>query len=223
MDLSLSEAAIVLGKTPRQIRYLIKSGTLKAKKEKGCWVIEEGSLPLSDSQRQTLARRATTAREAMAEATAPVEKVMAREPVATEKGVASREKEKEKKTYSVTDLRAFALGEELFRAVERHLGGEDPAKMCLFEAMKMLCRGCHAFQPPQKEARFTEAREAAADAVTFLLLTGEANDAMRKDLARRIEAELIPKLAALAASQEKRSRKKRHEGLTGFFPGSFGQ
>ncbi|MBF0131691.1 MAG: hypothetical protein HQL75_03780 [Magnetococcales bacterium] len=221
MNLSLTEAAIVLGKTPRQVRYLIKNGTLKAKKEKGCWVIDNADLPLSAAQRQAVARRAETAQNAMAEATEPLRKAASPAPSPAETKTADGEKEK--KVYSVTDLKAFTLGADICRALETHLGREDSARLCLFEALKKLCRGCHAFQPPQKEARFTEAREAAADAVAILLLEGDADDPQRTTLARRIETELIPKLAALAAGQEKRARKKQQGSLSGFFPGMLGE
>ncbi|MBF0434632.1 MAG: hypothetical protein HQL77_04585 [Magnetococcales bacterium] len=221
MYLSLTEAAIVLGKTPRQVRYLIKNGMLKAKKEKGCWVIDNGDLPLSTAQRQAMARRAETAQNAMAEATAPLQKAASLESAPAE--AKTTDGEKEKKPYSVTDLRAFTLGAEIYREMDNDLGRENPARLCLFDALKKLCRGCHAFQPPQKEARFTEAREAAADAVAILLLEGEAHDPQRMLLANRIETELIPKLAALAAGQEKRARKKQHGSLSGFFPGTFGE
>ncbi|MBF0138170.1 MAG: hypothetical protein HQL65_18205 [Magnetococcales bacterium] len=234
MDISLSEAAIILGKTPRQVRYLIKTGVLAAHKENGCWVIANVDLPLTDAQRQAMARRAETAQHAMAEATAPLLKVASPESEATEKVKAASpepettekaptEGDKGKKNYSVTDLRAFTLGAEIYRAMENHLGRENPARECLFTALKMLCRGCHAFQPAQKETRFTEARESAADAVAFLFLEGDAHDAQRTALAKRIETELIPKLAALAASQEKRNRLKRREGLGSFFPGPPGE
>jgi len=221
LDLTLSETAIVLGKTPRQVRYLIKTGTLTAKKKNGCWVIDNTDLPLAPAERQAMARRAEVAQQAMAEATAPLQKAATQEPASLVKGRV--EGDKEKKTYSVTDLKTFTLGAQIHREIESHLGREDPARLCLFDALKMLCRGCHAFQPPQKEARFTEAREAAADAVAFLLLEGDGNDRQRMVLAERIETELIPKLAALAASQEKRTRKKGRESLRGFFPGSLGE
>lgn len=226
MNLSLTETAIVLGKTPRQVRYLIKNGTLKAKKEKGCWVIDNGDLPLSQAQRQAIARRAETAQNAMAEATAPLKKAAAFEPVVPVTEIPTAETvtgDREKKVYSVTDLKAFTLGAEIFRELEAYLGRENTARFSLFDALKKLCRGCHAYQPPQKEARFTEAREAAADAVAILFLEGEAADPQRTLLASRIETELIPKLAALAAGQEKRARKKQQGSLTGFFPGTFGE
>ena len=44
MQLTLSEAAAVLGKSERQVRYLISQGKLGASKSAGRWVIDSGKL-----------------------------------------------------------------------------------------------------------------------------------------------------------------------------------
>jgi hypothetical protein len=75
MTLSLAEAAIALGESERQVHYLIKTGRLVAKKgEGGRWFIDSDALPLSDAQRQAMAERAATARQAVEKAIAPLEK-----------------------------------------------------------------------------------------------------------------------------------------------------
>jgi excisionase family DNA binding protein len=50
MNLSLSEAARLLGKSDRQVRYLITSGKLSARKVDGRWAIRREDLPLSPGQ-----------------------------------------------------------------------------------------------------------------------------------------------------------------------------
>ncbi|MEY6431794.1 hypothetical protein ABC977_05150 [Thioalkalicoccus limnaeus] len=47
-----------MGKTRRQVPYLIQNGQLTARKVSGLWVIDSADLPLSDGQRQALARDA---------------------------------------------------------------------------------------------------------------------------------------------------------------------
>jgi hypothetical protein len=56
MQLSLADAAIALGRSQRQIRYLIQTGGLAARKEGGRWVIDSADLPLSAGQRQAAGR-----------------------------------------------------------------------------------------------------------------------------------------------------------------------
>lgn len=202
MTLSLSEAAIVLGQSERQVRYLIKTGRLVAKKGAGGrWVIDSDALPLSDAQRQAMAERAATARQAVEKAIAPVEKA-----AATPEGEVAKT---EKRHYSVNDFQVFQVGTALFREMEIAFGKDNPAVLHLFHSLARLTRGCHAFHPEEKLARFADARELAADAVTHLLLEGE--EAIRRTLADRLEQTYIPKLAALLASQEKRTRTNRFD------------
>ncbi len=201
MKLSLAEAATVLGKTERQVRYLIKTGRLPAEKEGRRWWIESADLPLSERQRQALGERHRAAREAFDKGLEPIAK--AAEPAA--------KKHEKKRGYSVTDLVAFSTGEEIYRQVSRQLGADDPAPGHLFAALALVARGCHCYHPADKAGRFTEARELAATAVAELLLHSEPEDAPRRALAERIEQELIPKLAGLVASHEKRSRRGRFD------------
>ncbi|MBF0348713.1 MAG: hypothetical protein HQL81_13685 [Magnetococcales bacterium] len=208
MNLSLAEAAIALGQTERQVRYLIKTGRLVAKKgDGGRWVIASEALPLSEGQRRAMAERAATARQAVEKAIAPVEKA-----AATRVETATNPK----RSYSVNDFQAFQIGSALLRETVAALGKEDPATHRLFDALARLTRGCHAFQPEEKAARFTESRELAADVVSHLLLDGE--ETVRRDLADRLEQTFIPKLAALVASQEKRTHKNRFDRFGSFAP-----
>jgi excisionase family DNA binding protein len=44
MELSLQQAVEILGKTRRQVLYMIEQGRLPAKKIGGCWVIDRTDL-----------------------------------------------------------------------------------------------------------------------------------------------------------------------------------
>ena len=48
MRLSVTETATVLGKSPRQVRYMIQLGQLKAERQGKAWRIDGESLPLED-------------------------------------------------------------------------------------------------------------------------------------------------------------------------------
>ena len=54
MQLTIDQAAIRLGKTARQVRYLIQSERLPARKVGGRWVIESENLPLSEGQEKAI-------------------------------------------------------------------------------------------------------------------------------------------------------------------------
>ena len=110
MKLSLQEAAALIGKTPRQIRYLIKTGKVSAQKKKGRWVIESTSLPLSEGQSKAAAARGEKVREIVEEVIGPTVKA----------GQSA-------KHFSVRDLRAFQRAEPIYRELVSKYGPEEPA------------------------------------------------------------------------------------------------
>jgi len=57
MQLSLEQAATRLGKSVRQIRYMIQRGQLRARKDGGRWVIDSDTLPLDEGAQQAADRR----------------------------------------------------------------------------------------------------------------------------------------------------------------------
>ncbi len=205
MKLSIAETATVLGKSQRQIRYMIKTGELRAAKAGQRWRIDSADLPISEAERQALVERSQVARSAFEKGLEPVVKAALSAPGDAVAG------EERKRSYSVTDLRAFQAGEEIYREARRDLGTEEPAVLHLFEALSLLSRGCHCFHPKEKAGRFTEARELAATAVAALLLHDGGEEGRRRSLAQRIEQEMIPKVAGLVASYEKRSRQGRFD------------
>jgi len=197
MKLSLSEAATVLGKSQRQVRYLISQKRLKAAKEGGRWRIESADLPLTEPQREALSERLGKARQAFEKGLEPAAKSVADEP--------------DRRHFSVRDLGAFQKGEAIYREASPPLGQDDPGCQHLLRALTLLTRGCHTFHPAEKASRFLEAREAAATAVAVLFLATDPDNELRRKVAERIEQELIPKLTGLIAMHEKRSRRSRFD------------
>ena len=112
MMLTLHQAGDALGKTPRQIRYLIEQGGLKAAKREGRWMIDSEDLPLSEGQRAALQRRETLLRETVEEGLG-----LDQEP----KGRGKRP------TYSILDLKAFQYALPIHADTAQTLGPEHPA------------------------------------------------------------------------------------------------
>lgn len=193
MHLSIAEAATVLGKSERQVRYLIRQGKLKASKEGARWRIESENLPLSQAERQQLGDKLATAREQVAAAFEPLAK-------ATEGTDAAKTTER----YSVRKLAAFEVGRELYRELTATLGESHPATAVLFDALVHLTQGCHAYRPEDKARSFGEARRLAATATAHLFVD---QDGRGEALAARLEQELIPKIGGLVAAQEKGRRR----------------
>lgn len=193
MKLSLPQAATVLGRSERQIRYLIKIGRLQASKVDGKWEVDEADLPLTGGQRDAIGERVEVARQAFEKALEPAAK-------ATD-GAGG---------YSVTKLTAFVCGEAVYREVRGHFPA-DPAGPLLFSALEQITRGCHAFHAEEKRKHFREARAIGATVLTHLLLGGDAPCPRRLALAGRLEKDLLPKLSGLIAACERRAQKRRPE------------
>ncbi|MCB9795822.1 MAG: hypothetical protein H6741_24260 [Alphaproteobacteria bacterium] len=186
MELSLSDAARLLGKTPRQLRYLIKMGKVPATKaDNGRWVLKSEELPLSEGQLRARARHAGELREAVEAALGPHLEGRGAKP------------------YSVRETAAFAVGRPLHRRVQEALDAEHPASRALTEALVAVSRGVHRYHDRDKHDAYVRARERAAEAVALLYLS---TDPAAEGLGQELEAELMPALTGLVRRVERRRR-----------------
>jgi excisionase family DNA binding protein len=173
MDLTLSQAAQLLGKTRRQVEYLIKTGRLPARKPGGRWVVADADLPLSPGQRQAQERKAAGLR-AVAE-----EVLEARAP---------------RPRYSMRDLKAFREGVAALHGCQEGVDPGHPAVALLRQVLDSLAVGCHRYERHSKAQAYGEARDRASLAACALLL--EAPPAAEA-VVERIEQGLIPAIAGL--------------------------
>lgn len=184
MHLSLTEAAQRLGRSPRQVRYAIKQGKLKATKRAGRWIIDAADLPAASAavaQRQ--AQRAAAVQDAVADALAPVAR--------------------KARGYSVGDLRAFRSAASLRVELAAREDASSPALLALTECVRFLARGGHAWGPRAKRGAWLDARRAGSDAVAWLFMTGEDAD---EAFARRVEAEVLVPLGSLLGRLDRSSQ-----------------
>lgn len=182
MQLSLTQAAQLLGKTRRQVEYLITQERLRARKVGGRWQIDETDLPLSPGQRQAERRRADHLRDAVSD-------VLDR--------AAPRPR------YSMRDLHAFATARAIWQQGGTALAEQHPARGHLRHAIDQLAIGCHRYEHRDKAAAYHAARDALSLAACALLLEG---DEQHEALAARIENEAIPTVAGLMRRSERKQR-----------------
>jgi len=71
MNLSLAEAARLLGKSERQLRYLLKHERMPGRKENGHWVVRREDLPLTPGQERAQAAKKERAFEVAREVLGP--------------------------------------------------------------------------------------------------------------------------------------------------------
>jgi excisionase family DNA binding protein len=180
VQLSLQQAAERLGKSVRQIRYLVQNGRLPAQKIGGRWMIAAADLPLSDAQRGAVARRERALRTAV------------------DRGLGLEEPPPER--YSVRNLKAFQITEPLYRQGKELLGAEHSAVVALRDVLTLLTKGCHRYAREDKASAYREARDAASLAVCELVLA-QRDEA--EPLIRGIEQELMAAFSGLLRRLER--------------------
>ena len=185
MQLTLEQAATRLGKSKRQVLYMIQIGHLPAQKLAGRWWIESEQLPLSAAQQQSHERKQQQFRAA-------VEEALEIEP---ERGRPRR--------YSVRDLKAFQIALPLQRQAQTELGAEHPATQCLKRVLEQLTRGCHRYERSDKAEAYRAARDQVSLAVCELVLT---ESAVADQLIHVLEQDLMAALAGLMRRVDGRKR-----------------
>jgi hypothetical protein len=185
MDLSLVDASRLLGKTPRQVRYMIKQGRLKARKDGVRWVISDADLPLSDAQRRAQAKKAQELREIVEGALGP-------------------HLRSGKRTYGVRDLQAFVQGRAVYKDAIANLGDGHPAAVSLLSTLVSTSQGCYRYHDRDKLDAYRTAREESARAIAMLLVDDHPK---AEGLAESLEREVIPALTGLIRKAERKGRR----------------
>lgn len=180
MQLTLQQTAAALGKTLRQVRYLIQEGRLPATKVGGRWAVESADLGTAlPGMSERADRRRAQLRAAIDDALTPGEPA---------------------RVYSVRDLKAFRIAEPLYRRLRDHLGADHPAALHLRGALAHLGQGCHRFGREEKSAAYRAARDAASLAAVELSIDG---DPVRDAALLVLEGELMPALGGLLRRMER--------------------
>ena len=173
MKLTLEQTATRLGKTQRQVLYMIRQGKLSAEKIAGRWFIDATDLPVSERQQTVKERQQHHFQGVLEDAL---------------------ELDNTKRRYSVRDLKAFQITLPLYRAVCAAFAEDHPAARALRRTLEFLARGCHRFERKDKVDAYRAAREEASLAVCELALAdspeaGELLDGLEQDLMRALDGE----------------------------------
>ncbi len=180
VDLSLSEAARLLGKSDRQLRYLIAKGEIRARKVGRQWRLRRRDLPLSKGQEKAAAQKEDRALKLEAAATAG-------------------------RQLSVRKIRACQVGLPLYRELRDAVGDDHPAVALLHEALLLVACGYYEFHGREKSQYYSRAREQASRAAMTLLLQGETGGGQ---LVERFETSLLPAIGGLVRRAERRETRR---------------
>ena len=185
MDLTLDEASVKLGKTVRQVRYMIQQGRLTARKIKGRWLIDDAELALPDAQQAARDRKQAKLLDTVQDA------------VGVPRAASQRAR------YSAVAIKAVEVGLPLYRRARDERGAEDLGARQLAAMLELLICGAHRFDRVSKAAAYRDARDAASRAVCALLLEGGEPATA---LAVEIEQEVMPAIAGLLRRLDRKGR-----------------
>lgn len=199
MDLSVQEAATLLGVSTRAVRARLVRGELKGRKVEGKWRVDRGSLPLTEAQRRSLQARVESLKEAM-DAALPGR--LARTPA--------------DRRISIADLGAFRAGLALLSALRSEAGAVLPSVLRealgagVEAALLEVADGFHQFDPVARKAAFDRARSAAARCAARLVI--QAPDPTSEPVSSwvvHIENQLVPAIGGLARRADRAMRSPR--------------
>lgn len=197
MQLTVREAATLLGQSPRTVRARLLRGDLPGTKDGGRWAIDRRDLPLTERQRQALQHKAESLRRTLDEAL----------PSRLARTAGQR-------TRSIADLEAFRHGAELLAELEGASCSEEPGHRrtarLVRGALLALSEVVHHYDGEMKLAAVRRARTGLARAAGELLLAaGSPPVEPYAGWAVKLETEVLPAVAGLARWAESLARKGR--------------
>ena len=182
MQLSLQEAMQILGKTRRQVLYMIEQGRLPARKVGGRWVIERADVQVDEAVQQRTTQKQARFKAVIEDALTPGQE----------------------RRYTLRDLKAVQVATPIYREMAARGDGWSKAAAHMRTCLDQLAVGCHRYDRQEKTLAYRAARDAASLAAMELLLHTDAKP--EDGLLDAIEQELMPAVAGLLRRSERRGR-----------------
>jgi excisionase family DNA binding protein len=182
MQLSLQEAMQILGKTRRQVLYMIEQGRLPARKVGSRWVIERADVQVDEAVHQRTTQKQARFKAVIEDALTPGQE----------------------RRYTLRDLKAVQVATPIYREMAARGDGWSKAAAHMRACLDQLAVGCHRYDRHEKTLAYRAARDAASLAAMELLLHTEAKP--DDGLLDAIEQELMPAVAGLLRRSERRGR-----------------
>lgn len=197
VEITIQQAAPLLGRSVRAVRARIARGDLAARKVDGEWRIPLDQIPLTAEQRADMQHRAELARQAV-EAALPSRAADTRD----------------RRRRSVADLTPFANGRVLLEQVTASSLDEsikEPLARLLHGALLTLGEAAYEFDSRLRAHRFRRARRQLSRIAAMLLLIGPQAlvPTTAQEWRRAIENEILPPLGGLLRWCEQHAARDR--------------
>lgn len=193
MEITLNEAAKILGRPARTLRDQVSRGAIPGSKIGGKWVLHSDKLPLTERQRRAVQARAEEIR-------ASVEEVLPSR-AATSRAQGRR---------SLADLEPFRKGSSVLREMREAGERWNPAAAELEAGLLALAESNAWYDRDAKVAGIRAARACVGRSVARLLMDGDAPLAEPvPGWLETLEREVLPLLAGLSRWAERLPGGKR--------------
>jgi hypothetical protein len=180
MELSLQQTDDILGKTRRQVLYMIDQGRLPDKKVGGRWVVDRADLQVDAEMKQRTSQKQERFKAVIEDALSP-----------------GRERR-----YTLRDLKAVQLSTPIYSQPAARGPAWEKVTTYMRECLDQLALGCYRYDRQEKTAAYRAARDAASLACMELLLRTATGQ--QEPLLDAIEQELMPAFAGLLRRNERR-------------------
>lgn len=199
MDLSVREAAALMGRSPRTVRGQLARGDLPGRKRNGRWQVDRRHLPLNEDQRAALCGKAQRIRRAV------------------ETALPSRLAPTADHRYrSIADLDAFRRGTEILTEIRQATDDvvpaavREPVEQLVDEGLLALAEAVQQFDREVKLEALKRTRAALARAVARLLVgCGIPPAEPARSWVVALEAEVVPAVAGFARWADNLGRSRR--------------
>lgn len=178
MQLSLNQAAELLGKTRRQVMYMIEQGQLPGQKVGGRWMLDRDDLGLDEETERRSDAKQARFRQAVDDAL--------------------KTKGKDR-YYSLADLHVVPTATSVYQTLLGNGERWQKAAEHMRECLDHIAVGCHRFHKPEKADAYRAARDAASLAAMEIWLQ---KDQSKSESLKKIEQELMPALNDLLCCNE---------------------
>ena len=168
MHATLAEAAALLHKSERQLRYMMQQGKLTGVRVGNRWMIPRDQLPVDGRSIESDARRADRATELVGDAARAAAPEHVRRAARVAEDVLQAAPPGAR--FSVRSLQAWRVLSPLHREVVVRLGAEAPASQALRRALRHLTLGAHRFFREDKANAYRAARDDVSESVFHLLI-----------------------------------------------------
>lgn len=194
MELRIEEAAKLLGKSARQIRYMIETKRLPARREGKTWKIRKEDLPLTEGQERAKERKEEKVKNIAEEILGKQSKSLGQDII------------EKRMHYALKNQSSFTLSQEAYQRAKLIFGDTHYISKVLKRGLLYITLAWYEYASAQRIIWLQQARLRMCKALTELLTIPERTPEMNA-LSELIEIHIIAGINGLARHAERNKKR----------------